>query len=184
MNKRRTWISWITFFLVCPILLIGGDSINDKPLTTMPSVDLNRYAGLWFEIAKIPNRFQKQCTGNTTAQYILRTDGKIDVLNRCRRSDSTYTEARGVAKIVDTSSNAKLKVSFVRFLGMNLFWGNYWIIGLDSDYQWAIVGEPSRKYGWVLAREPGLSDSTWQTVQNLLVEQGYDPERFVKTVQE
>ena len=184
MKNKQTRIPWVAFFMLYPFLLFGGDSVNDKPLTTVQSVDLNRYVGRWFEIAKIPNRFQKQCAGNTTAQYTMREDGKIDVLNRCRQADSSYTEARGIAKIVDTQSNARLKVSFVRLLGMNLFWGNYLIIGLDSDYQWAVVGEPSRKYGWVLAREPVLSDSTWQTVQALLIEKGYDPERFVKTVQE
>jgi apolipoprotein D and lipocalin family protein len=184
MNKRRTRVLWLTFFALCPFILWGGDAVNSEPLTTVQAVDLNRYTGIWYEIAKIPNRFQKQCVGNTTAQYTLRTDGKIEVVNRCLRSDGGYAQVRGIAKVADTLTNARLKVSFVRLFGISLFWGDYWIIGLDSDYQWAVVGESSRKYGWVLSREPVLSDSTWQTVQALLIEKGYDPQRFMKTVQE
>jgi len=147
-------------------------------------VDLERYTGVWYEIAKIPNPFQKKCAQNTTAEYTIREDGKIDVVNRCTKENEEIITAKGLAKIVDTSTFAKLKVSFVSLLGIRLFWGDYWIIGLDDDYRWAIVGDPSRKYGWILSRTTQLSDNERNKVNELLKAQGYDPERFMDTVQE
>ncbi|MBN1783335.1 lipocalin family protein [bacterium] len=151
---------------------------------TVDTVDLNRYAGLWYEIAKIPNRFQKQCAGNTTAMYTLREDGGIDVVNRCGKENGDMSEARGVARIADPVTCAKLRVSFVSFLGWRPFWGNYWIIGLDGDYRWAVVGDPSRKYGWILSRTPQLAEADRHEANRILTEQGYDPGRFVDTDQE
>lgn len=156
---------------------------DNSPPATVPSVDLERYAGLWYEIAKIPNRFQKKCAGNTTAYYSIRSDGKIDVINRCMKQNGDFDEARGIARVEDPLSNAKLKVSFVRFLGMSLFWGDYWIIGLGDNYEYAVVGTPNRKYGWILARNPKLDEATLQTITELLREQGYDPADFEMTRQ-
>lgn len=102
-------------------------------MTTGDFVDLGRYTGLWYEIAKIPNRFQKQCVRGTTAEYTLRDDGKITVVNRCFKEDGSLDEAQGVAKIEDTQTNAKLKVSFVSFLGWRPFWGDYWVPGWDGE---------------------------------------------------
>jgi len=167
----------LLFFI--PVLASGGGRGGEAPPTTVSRVDPARYAGLWHEVARIPNRFQKSCAGNTTAQYTLRDDGRIDVVNRCLRDDGTYIEARGIARIADPETNARLKVSFVRFLGISLFWGDYWIIGLDPDYRWAVVGEPSRKTGWVLGREPVLSDDELEKIDRLLTDRGYDPGRFV-----
>ncbi len=145
------------------------------------SVDLERYAGRWYEIARIPNRFQKNCSGETTALYSLRDDGKLDVLNRCHDKKGKRIEAKGLAKVVDARSNAKLKVSFVRFLGWRLFWGDYWIIGLGEDYEYAIVGTPSRKYGWILSRQPSLPQSVMTRVYRELQQQGYRPKDFRMT---
>ena len=140
---------------------------------TVPSVNLERYVGRWYEVAKIPNRFQDQCVRGTTAEYALRGDGRIDVVNRCFEKDGERDEARGVAKVVDTASNAKLEVSFVSILGWRPFWGVYWIIGLDDDYQWAIVGTPDRKYGWVLARTPEVDDATMEEIFAIIERNGY-----------
>jgi apolipoprotein D and lipocalin family protein len=129
-------------------------------------------------VAKIPNKFQKQCDHGTTAEYTLRDDGRITVRNRCVKKDGSTDEAKGVAKIVDTATNAKLKVSFVSFLGWRPFWGDYWIIGLDEDYQWAIVGTPDRGYGWVLARAPSLDDATREEVFAILERNGYARSQF------
>ncbi|MEJ2545696.1 MAG: lipocalin family protein, partial [Calditrichaceae bacterium] len=118
---------------------------------TVNYVDLNRYVGVWYEIAKIPNRFQKQCVSNTTATYSMNEDGTIKVINRCLQDDGSEDEAIGEARVVDTTSYAKLEVSFVSIFCVHLFWGDYWIIGLDESYQYAIVGTPSRKYGWILS---------------------------------
>jgi apolipoprotein D and lipocalin family protein len=150
---------------------------------TVESVNLNKYAGTWYEIAKIPNSFQKQCACNTTAEYSIRADGRIDVINRCTKSDGTVDEAKGIARIADTLTNSKLEVSFVKLFGIQLFWGDYWIIGLDKDYRYAVVGSPSRKYGWILGRLPSLSQEDQKRAFDILKRQGYDPKNFVFTEQ-
>lgn len=154
------------------------------PLATTQNVDLQRYAGLWYEIAKIPNRFQRKCASGTTAQYELRDDGRITVVNRCLKGNGGTIEAKGIAKVVDTTTNAKLKVSFVNLWGWRLFWGDYWIIGLDENYRWAVVGHPQRKYGWILSRMPTLEKSTLEAIFALLRQQGYNPDDFELTRQE
>jgi apolipoprotein D and lipocalin family protein len=108
-----------------------------EPLTTVPSVDLKRYVGTWYEIARYPNRFQKKCVGDTTADYTLLANGNIQVVNSCREANGKMNTARGKAKIVDRTSNARLKVTFFW-----PFYGDYWIVGLAPDYSYAIVGEP------------------------------------------
>ncbi len=153
-------------------------------VTTVSHVDLSRYTGLWYEVAKIPNRFQKQCARGTTAEYALRDDGKISVINRCIKEDGSTDEANGVAKIVDDASNAKLKVSFVSFLGWRPFWGDYWVIGLDADYRWAIIGTPDRKYGWVLARTPSLDMNTMDAIFAIIERNGYPRSVFVMSPQD
>jgi apolipoprotein D and lipocalin family protein len=147
---------------------------DERPVTPVNRVDLVRYSGLWHEIARIPNRFQKQCARGTTAEYALQDDGLISVTNRCMKEDGSLDEAKGVAKITDTVSNARLKVSFVSFLGWRPFWGDYWVIGLDGDYEWAVVGTPDRKYGWVLARATTLDGATMAEILAILERNGYD----------
>ena len=180
---------FITFALTILILLIIMNTKNysqqkniQEPIT-VSSVDLNKYVGVWYEIAKIPNSFQSKCTSNTTATYSLREDGKIDVVNRCIEKDGSVNEAKGIAKVVDTKTNAKLEVSFVRILGISLFWGDYWIIGLDKDYKYAIVGTPSQKYGWILSRTSKLSEENLKSAFEILKKQGYNPNDFEMTLQ-
>lgn len=164
---------------------MASTTVSTTPsLETVESVDLQRYVGLWYEIAKIPNRFQDQCVANTTAEYGLREDGKISVTNRCETANGDMDTATGVAKVVDSETNAKLKVSFVRFLWRNWFWGDYWIIGLDEEYEWAVIGTPSRKYGWILSRTPEMSEEDLNRCYEILTEQGYDPVNFESTPQE
>ena len=146
-------------------------------------VDLSKYAGLWYEIAKIPNRFQKHCVSGTTAQYKIRDDGKIEVINSCIESDGEKDIAEGVAKVVDESTNAKLEVSFVSIFGINLFWGDYWIIGLDDNYEYAVIGTPTRKYGWILARSPKLDELKLKEAYAVLTSQGYNVSEFEMTKQ-
>ena len=159
----------------------GDDDQKQMELEPVDSVNLDRYIGLWYEIAKIPNRFQRKCAQGTTAQYSLRKDGRIDVINRCIASNGKVIEAKGIAKIVDTITNAKLKVSFVKLFGLSLFWGDYWIIGLHKNYEYAIVGTPGRKYGWILSRQKELSQEDLNQAFTILREQGYDPEEFEMT---
>jgi apolipoprotein D and lipocalin family protein len=157
----------------------GDADVNAAlPVTPVENVELERYQGRWYEIAKIPNRFQKKCARGTTAEYALREDGHITVRNRCFRPDGSVMEAVGVAKIVDPSDNARLKVSFVSFLGWRPFWGDYWVIGLDADYQWAVIGTPDRKYGWVLAREPALDPAELERAFEIHERNGYEHNAF------
>jgi len=164
------------------IILISLNSISqDKDisqLVTVNQVDLNKYTGLWYEIAKIPNSFQDQCAYGTTAEYKIDEDGDIIVTNSCYDEEGKLDVAKGLAKIVDKNTKAKLGVSFVSFFGIRPFWGDYWIIGLDEDYQWAVVGTPSRKYGWILSRTPSLPDSTMNFIFDLLKSQHYNPADF------
>ena len=161
-------------------LLAGTAMAQDKPpLKVVESVDLQRYLGKWYEIASYPAWFQKDCTGST-AEYTLTTDGRIQVINRCRkkRLDGPLKESKGKAEVVDTSTNAKLKVWF--------FWpfkSNYWIIELDDDYRWAVVGEPGRKYLWILSRTPVMDEAVYQGILSRLPQKGYDPGRLQLTPQ-
>lgn len=156
----------------------GEEAAGPDPVTAVKSVDLSRYVGLWYEVAKIPNRFQDQCVSGTTAEYTLREDGRIEVVNRCRKADGSLDEAEGVARIEDPVTNARLKVSFVSFLGWRPFWGDYWVIGLDPGYAWAVVGTPDRKYGWVLARKPDLDEAAWDDIFAVLASNGYRKDAF------
>jgi apolipoprotein D and lipocalin family protein len=167
--------------LAAPAEAWGDEAGGPNPVETVDSVDLSRYTGLWYEVAKIPNRFQKQCVSGATAEYTLRDDGRIEVVNRCRESDGKLDEAKGVAKVEDPASNAKLKVSFVSFLGWRPFWGDYWVIGLEEGYGWAIIGTPDRKYGWVLARTPELDEKTMAGIFSILERNGYDKDAFERS---
>jgi apolipoprotein D and lipocalin family protein len=138
------------------------------PVSSVATVDLARYAGTWHEIAAFPMFFQRQCVGDTTAHYALAPDGKVLVTNRCR-TESGFDEATGSATVVEGSSNSRLKVSF--------FWpfkADYWVIGLDADYRWAVVGNPNRKYLWVLSRTPQMAQPLLDAALAAAREQGYD----------
>ncbi|MEM7158851.1 MAG: lipocalin family protein [Myxococcota bacterium] len=149
------------------------------PLETVSSVDLERYVGTWYEIASYPQRFQKDCTG-TTATYAAKPNGQIDVLNRCRKGslEGPLDEAQGRARVVDEKTRAKLEVSF-----FGPFWGDYWIIDLDEDYRYAVVGHPGRDYLWILSREPQLDPETTDGILERLREQHYDTSRLQWTLQ-
>ncbi len=146
------------------------------PLQTVAKVDLSRYTGTWFDIASYPQRFQKGCTG-TTATYSLRDDGQISVVNRCRKGslDGEEDVAEGRARVVDTTTNAKLEVTFFW-----PFWGDYWIIDLGENYEYAVVGHPGRDYLWILSRTPTMDQAVYQGIIDRLQAQGYDPDRLEK----
>ena len=157
---------------------------SDRALVVVPSVDLERYAGTWYEIARLPNPFQKNCTGNVTATYTLLDNGEIEVVNRCNSTDGSVREATGRArKASEDGPDAKLEVRFApAFLSVLPFvWGNYWIIDLAADYSYAVIGEPDREYFWVLARTPEIPDSTMQGILPRAKDQGYDLSSLVRT---
>jgi apolipoprotein D and lipocalin family protein len=146
-----------------------------KPLQVVPQVDVKRYLGSWYEIARYPNRFQKGCV-DSRADYRLRPDGDIRVLNTCRKDnpEGPVKSAEGRAWIVDKNTNAKLKVRF--------FWpfsGDYWIIDLGENYEYAVVGEPKRKYLWILSRRPAMDPESYQEILGRLKETGYDPGKLM-----
>ena len=148
-------------------------------LETVASVDLARYAGTWYEIASFPQWFQRGCTA-TTATYALRSDGLIDVVNQCRKgsTDGPLASAHGRARVADLETNAKLQVSFFR-----PFWGDYWIIDLGAEYEYAVVGHPGRDYLWILSRNPSMPDDAYRAIVRRLAARGYDTSRLVRTVQ-
>lgn len=173
--------------MIIPILISVQNNFSqskDLPsLVTVKQVDLKKYVGLWYEIAKIPNSFQDQCAYGTTAEYKIDEDGDIIVINSCYEINGNLDVADGLAKVVDKKTNSKLEVSFVSFFGIRPFWGDYWIIGLDKNYQWAVIGTPSRKYGWILSRTPSLPDNIKEEIFSILKSQYYNPSDFEMTKQ-
>jgi apolipoprotein D and lipocalin family protein len=142
------------------------------------NVDLSRYLGRWYEIARIPVWFQKECACGTTAEYTLVKDGVVSVVNRCSTSQGEVKEAKGRAWVVDKKTPAKLKVSFFPLFGFWLFGGHYWIIDLDPDYQYAVIGHPKRTLGWILSRTPRLSEEVLDAIAERLEANGYSFSQF------
>jgi apolipoprotein D and lipocalin family protein len=156
-------------------VVLAGCSTVDPP-KTVPTVDISRYAGEWHEIESFPNKFQRGCAA-TRAVYTPRADGKIRVQNFCRRNGSD-SSIDGTARVVPGSNGARLKVRF--------FWpfeGDYWILDLDKDYNWAAVGTPDRRYLWILARRSTLDPDTLQDIRGRLTDQGFEVSRLVPTPQ-
>ncbi len=163
-----------------------GATPSTAALTPVERVDLDRYVGRWFEVALIPNRFQAMCASDTTATYAKRADGRIDVTNRCKKTAGDFQEAMGQARFVDAKvSTAKLQVRFAPawLSWLPMVWGDYWVLALGESvpgapYDWALVGEPSRDFMWVLSRKPQLSPAQEAAVMSAAIAQGYDTSRL------
>lgn len=155
------------------------------PVKTIPSLDVPRYLGTWYEIAKFPNWFQKKCVSNTKAVYSLKGDGKLKVLNSCKTASGEVSEAEGTARQMGASDSPKLEVRFapdwLSFLP--LVWGDYWVIDLDSQYQVAAVSDPRREYLWVLSRSPQLDATAYDALLKRLQEQQFDVRKLELTQQ-
>ncbi len=152
--------------------------------TTVPYVDLNKYLGQWYEVASIPQFFQKQCIGNTTADYSLLANGMVKVMNSCDTESGKRSVAEGRAKVVDIVSNSKLKVTFVKIIGWVFsFGGDYWILDLSPDYSYAVVGDPSLKYAWILSRQPVLGADIYVRIEQNLKAIGYDTCSILTSIQ-
>ena len=156
--------------LFCLLSCATVPAREQPPLKVVSSVNINKYLGRWHEIARYPNWFQENCYA-VTADYELNEGGTIKVVNRCkdRESNGKTMEAVGTAHIVDKSTNAKLKVSFHW-----PFYGNYWIIDLGDDYEYAVVSEPKRQYLWVLSREPTMDMLKYNQLVEFLEERNFD----------
>lgn len=156
------------------------------PLQVVAPVDLLRYAGIWHEQARLPNRFQKACAGPVTAEYTPRPDGTVQVLNRCVRADGNFDEATGSARVVPVAGQpgaGRLEVRFAPswLSWLPMVWGDYWILKLDRDYQVALVGTPDREYLWVLSRAPRLDAAVLQAELDYARSLGFDADKVVLT---
>ena len=176
MKKALAW-ALVLLFSGCGTTTT--ERLRLPTLRTVEHVDLQRYLGTWFDIASFPQRFQRGCTA-TTATYAMRPDGQIDLLNRCRQGslDGPQREAHGRARVVDRSSNARLEVSFLW-----PFWGDYWVIDLGANYEYAVVGHPSRDYLWILSRTPAMDPELLASIERRLEAQGYETSRLLMTTQ-
>ena len=177
MRKNSLAVSWCLCLFA--ILAGCGPAGNFPPLQTVSSVDLPRYLGLWYEIAKLPNSFEKDCVA-VTATYSQLPNGEIKVLNQCRIKtlNGKLKKAEGRAWVIDPATNAKLKVRF--------FWpfsGDYWILELGANYEYALVGDPSRNFLWILSREPKMPDPLYQEILGKAKQKGFDTGKVEKTWQ-
>jgi apolipoprotein D and lipocalin family protein len=169
---------WLLAALLITGLIIMATTRKELPeLKTVPRVDLNKYAGKWYEIASFPQRFQKGCHC-TTAEYTLSEKGYVIVENRCNKDSVNGKESyiKGKAFVEEGTGNAKLKVQF--------FWpfrGKYWIIDLANDYSYAVVGHPNREYLWILSRTPEMNTETYKQILLRLSENGFDVNRLQVT---
>ena len=150
------------------------------PVASVPDLELSRYAGHWYEIAHLPVSFQRQCAGDITAAYALRADGTIGVRNACRTRDGDQAVAEGVARTVE-GHPGRLQVRFVPgwLSWLPLVWADYWVVALDPDYQWAVVGDPDLEYLWILAREPSMDAELFARLKAKAEAMGYDLEPLV-----
>ena len=164
-------------FLTLTATAVAIEGRRDE-LKVVQSVVLTRYVGRWYEISRLPNTFQKKCSDMVTANYTMRADGKIEVINRCRKASGEYATAKGRAKIVDKKTNAKLKVTFFW-----PFYGDYWILDLGPNYEYAVVGEPGRKYLWILSRSPQMDETLYQQLLEKMAARGFKTEMMIRTAQ-
>lgn len=174
MNKHLP----IIFLIVLFSFFIGGCSSKNPLLQTVNKVDIQKYTGTWYEIARFEHFFEKGCK-NVTATYEIKDDGDIKVINRCTKIDTNEKkEATGVAYATD-ETNSKLKVSFFR-----PFYGDYYILDLASDYSYALVGNPNRELLWILSRTKTLDENIKNSLLKKLPALGFDANKFIWTIQE
>jgi apolipoprotein D and lipocalin family protein len=155
------------------------------PVVPIAALDVPRYMGTWYEIAKYPNRFQKQCASSTTASYRLQPDKTVEVVNRCRRADGRVDQAVGTARQVGGPDAPTLKVRFApAWLSLlPMVWGDYWVIDLDPDYRLAAVSDPGREYLWILARTPTVPEASYRALLERLASRGFDLDKLQRTPQ-
>ena len=158
---------------------------SDVAVKTIPSLDVPRYLGTWYEIAKYPNWFQKKCASNTKAVYSARSDGTLKVLNSCKTAEGEISEAEGTARQIGTKDSPKLEVRFApAWLSfIPLVWGDYWVIDLDPQYQVAVVSDPRREYLWILSRTPQLDKKVYDETLQRILDQQFDVRKLELTVQ-
>ena len=174
-RKRAIWkllLSCLVFAICLPTL---SRAETADLLPTVQNVDLQRYSGRWYEISRLPMWFERKCLDNITATYTLRGDNRIDVVNSCRTEDGQIN-ARGIAEIPDSQHPGRLRVRFAPdwMAWLPVVWGDYWIIDLDPEYRWVMVGAPSRGYLWILARTPALDEAKITQLKSKATGLGFD----------
>lgn len=164
---------------------VSAQEAASTPVKTIPSLDVPRYLGTWYEIAKFPNWFQKKCVSNTKAVYSLKDDGNLKVLNSCKTANGDMSEAQGTARQIGASDSPRLEVRFAPdWLSiLPLVWGDYWVIDLDTQYQVAAVSDPRREYLWVLSRTPELDSTVYNALLQRLQAQQFDIRKLELTKQ-
>ncbi|WP_216179020.1 lipocalin family protein [Polynucleobacter sp. 80A-SIGWE] len=183
--------SRVSLISILGALLIGLGSSQataqqaDQAVKTIASLDVPRYLGTWYEIAKFPNWFQKKCVSNTKAVYTAKPDGNLRVLNSCKTAGGETSEAEGLARQIGAKDSPKLEVRFapewLSFLPM--VWGDYWVIDIDPQYQVAAVSDPRREYLWVLSRTPQLDPKVYAELLQRLKQQQFDIQKLELTPQ-
>ena len=167
-------------------LAMSSGAATTAPLQTIAALDVPRYMGTWYEIAKYPNWFQKKCISDTRAEYSQQPDGRVQVINRCREHNGELSEAVGMARQIGAADSPKLEVRFapawLSFLPM--VWGDYWVIDLDPDYQLVAVSEPGREYLWVLSRTPVVDAQAYEALLARLAARGFDLGKLERTLQQ
>ena len=168
--------------LVAVMAILAVQDSPPGPVLSVPEVDLERYAGRWHEVARLPNKFQGKCVGETTADYELLADGAIRVVNACRGADGRITKVEGRARLANRDGpTSRLKVRFAPAIlsWLPMIWGDYWVLELTPDYGAALVGTPDRKYLWVLSRTAQLDDSIYRRLVATAAAQGFDVARLI-----
>ena len=155
------------------------------PLQSIAALDVPRYMGRWYEIAKLPNWFQRKCLADTSATYRLLPDGRVEVLNQCRKESGEMDQALGAARQMGPATSAKLQVRFApSWLSVLPFvWGDYWVIDLDERYELVAISEPKRQYLWILSRTPQVDEARYAALLGRLQAAGLDVGKLEKTRQ-
>lgn len=172
--------------VLLPILgLAKANGADSKSVQVVPSVDLSRYTGKWYEIARLPNRFQKDCSGEVTATYSLLSEGRLKVVNECRKQGGIKRAEGEARKRARNEVNSKLKVRFAPswLAWLPFVWGDYWIIELAPDYSYSVVGTPDRKYLWILSRGAEMEAATYKRLIDKAAAEGFEVSKLIKTRQ-
>ena len=167
------WILVVLLVLPAVFVIAMETDSRGKP-ETVDELDIDRYLGKWYAIASIVKFFNKDCAWGNQAEYSLREDGRINVVNTCYTGDGKEKRVKGIAWVPDSSDPGKLKVSFVQFLGITFFAGDYWVIELGEDYDYAVIGDPKRSFGWILSRTPEMNQEQLDGIARRLESIGYD----------
>ncbi len=178
-SRPRPILPWSKRILSCLLLLACGKLAQAAPLETVKNLDLERYLGVWYEVARFPNRFEKDCVG-VRAIYTRQSEDRIGVTNECRKYTVTgdLRKIEGRARVPDKNQPSKLEVSFFWF-----FWSDYWVIMLGDNYEYAVVSEPDREYLWILSRTPQMPEPLYQELIEKLKAKEFDTSKIIRVAQ-